>query len=206
MMDLQKLKKLQNNFKVRNIEVRYFETLENVKEDILNTIPAHCTVGIGHSATLQKIDITNWLFRKGNIVYDKELAKSKEECKSLKKLALTADWYITGSNAVSIDGRIVNVDHSGNRAAAITFGPDKVIIVVGKNKVVDTVNEAIKRVKNIACPLNAKRAGMHPPCVTLGKCADCISTERVCNTLSIIEGQADSERIRLYIVNEDCGF
>lgn len=200
------LEKLKNNFKLRNIEVRYFETLENAKENILNTVPTHCTVGIGHSATLQKIDITNSLLKRGNIVYDKELAESKDECKVIKKKALTADWYITGSNAVSIDGKIVNVDHSGNRAAAITFGPDRVIIVVGKNKVVDTLDEAIKRVKNIACPLNAKRAGYKPPCVTLNKCVDCISVERVCNTLSIIEGQADSERIKLYIVNEECGF
>ncbi|MFA6941528.1 MAG: lactate utilization protein [Clostridiaceae bacterium] len=162
-MNLEKLKKLQNNFKLRNIEVSYFETLENARENILNTVPVRCTVGIGHSATLQKIDITNSLLKRGNIVYDKELAESIEECKAIKKKALTADWYITGSNAVSIDGRIVNVDHSGNRAAAITFGPDKVIIVVGKNKVVDTLDEAIKRVKNTACPLNAKRAGFNPP-------------------------------------------
>ncbi|MDV3428364.1 MAG: lactate utilization protein [Bacillota bacterium] len=75
-----------------------------------------------------------------------------------------------------------------------------------KTKVVDTLDDAVKRVKNIACPLNAKRAGFKPPCVTINKCVDCISVERVCNTLSIIEGQADSERIKLYIVNEECGF
>jgi hypothetical protein len=90
--------------------------------------------------------------------------------------------------------------------AAITFGPDKVIIIVGKNKVVDTLDEAINRVKNISCPLNAKRAGFNPPCVTLNRCVDCVSRERVCNTLSIIEGQSDSNRIKLIIVNEECGF
>jgi len=73
-----------------------------------------------------------------------------------KRNALITDWYITGSNAISVDGRIVNVDHSGNRVASITFGPDKVIIVVGKNKIVDSVDEAIKRVKNVACPLKCK--------------------------------------------------
>ncbi|MEW9095493.1 MAG: lactate utilization protein [Clostridiaceae bacterium] len=198
--------KLKENFKLRNIEVQYFETLENVKSYILNIIPMECTIGIGHSATLQKIDITNSLLERGNIVYDKELAKNREECKVLKKKALTTDWYITGSNAISVDGRIVNVDYSGNRVAAITFGPDKVIIVVGKNKVEDTVDEAIKRVKNIACPLNAKRAGFNPPCVTLNKCVDCVSKERVCNSISIIEGQSDSDRIKLFIVNEECGF
>lgn len=205
-MNEEKFIRLKKNFKLRNIEVQYFETLENVKSFILNIIPIKCTIGIGHSVTLQKLDITNALLERGNIVYDKELAKNREECKDLKKKALITDWYITGSNAISIDGQIVNVDHSGNRVAAITFGPDKVIIVVGKNKVVDTVDEAIRRVKNVACPLNAKRAGFNPPCVTLNKCVDCVSKERVCNSLSIIEGQSDSNRIKLFIVNEECGF
>ncbi|WP_084284770.1 LUD domain-containing protein [Clostridium lundense] len=113
---------------------------------------------------------------------------------------------MTGSNAISLDGRIVNVDHSGNRVAAITFETDRVIIVVGRNKIVDTVDEAIKRVKNISCPLNARRAGFNPPCVALNKCVDCLSNETGCNGLSIIEGQSDSNRIKLLIVNEECGY
>lgn len=205
-MNIETINKLKENFKLRNIEVQYFETLEDVKAHILSVVPIECAVGIGHSATLGKMDITASLLKRGNIVYDKELGKDKEECTSLKKKALLSDWYITGSNAISIDGRIVNVDHSGNRVAAINYGPDQVIIVVGKNKVVATLDEAIKRVKNIACPQNAKRAGFNPPCVTLNRCVDCLAKERVCNSLSIIEGQSDKNRMKLYIVNEECGF
>lgn len=206
MMEFEKINKLKKNFKLRNIEVEYFETIEDAKSYILNTIPVECSIGIGDSATLKQMDITKCLLERGNVVYDKELAKNKEECKDIKKKALITDWYVSGSNAVSIDGRIVNVDHSGNRVAAITFGPDKVIIVVGVNKIEDTLDKAIKRVKNIACPMNAKRAGYNPPCVLLKKCVDCLSKERVCNSLSIIEGQVDSNRIKLLIVNEDLGF
>lgn len=205
-MEDKRLKELIENFKLRNIQVSYFNTLEEVKEDILNAIPVECSIGIGHSATLQTMRITEILTGRGNHVYDKELAENREECKVIKKKALTADWYITGSNAVSIDGRIVNVDHSGNRVAAISYGPDNVIIVVGKNKIVETIDDAIKRVKNTASPLNAKRAGYNPPCVMLNKCVDCTSKERVCNSLSVIEGQADKNRMRLFIVNEDYGF
>lgn len=204
--DIEKINKLKMNFKLRNIDVDYFETLEDAKSYILNNIPVECSIGIGHSLTLQKINITKSLIERGNVVYDKELARTQEECIVLKKKALTTDWYITGSNAISVDGRIVNVDHSGNRVAAITFGPDRVIIVVGRNKIVNTVDEAIKRVKNISCPLNARRAGFNPPCVTLKKCVDCLSSERVCNSLSIIEGQSDSNRIKLLIVNDECGY
>jgi len=205
-MDIEMINRLKENFRLRNIEVEYFENLEDVKKYILNIIPNKSTIGIGHSLTLQKMNITNSLLERGNIVYDKELAKSRDESIDLKKKALITSWYITGSNAISVDGRIVNVDHSGNRVAAIAFGPDKVIIVVGKNKIVDTLDDAIKRVKNVACPLNAKRAGFNPPCVTLNKCVDCVSNERVCNILSIIEGQSDSNRIKLFIVNEKYGF
>lgn len=205
-MDMEKYSRLKENFKMRNIEAAYFETLEGAKLCILNIIPIESTVGIGHSATLQKMNITHSLMERGNTVYDKELARTKEEDKLLKRKALLTDWYITGSNAVTVDGRIVNIDHSGNRVAAINFGPDNVIIVVGINKIVDTWEDGIKRVKNIACPLNAKRAGFNPPCVMLKKCVDCLSEQRVCNSLSIIEGQSEQNRIRLFIVNEECGF
>lgn len=195
-----------DNFGLRKIEVLYFETMEEVKNYILNSIPCDATVGIGHSLTLQTMGITDLLTARGNKVYDKELAKTKEECRELKKKALLTDWYISGSNAVSADGRIVNVDHSGNRVAAISFGPDKVIIVVGINKVVNTKEEAVYRVKNVACHQNAERAGFNPPCVKLKRCVDCVSPERVCNTLSIIEGQSDRDRMKLIIVNENLGY
>lgn len=198
--------RIKENFKERNIEVSFFKNLSEAKLQILNLININDTVGIGHSATLQAMDITNELIKRGNSVFDKELAKDKEECKVIKKKALLTDWYITGSNAISFDGRIVNVDHSGNRVAAINFGPDKVIIVVGQNKITNNLEEAISRVKNIACPKNAKRAGFNPPCVTLNKCVDCKSKERVCNCLSIIEGQADRDRIKLFIIEDDLGF
>ena len=200
------LERLKESFRKRNIEAISFETLDAAKAHILNTVPVDCTIGIGHSGTLQNMNLTNTLLERGNAVYDKELAHDSSACKALKKKALLADWYITGSNAVSMDGRIVNVDHSGNRVAAISYGPDHVIIVVGKNKISATLEEAIQRVKNIACPLNAKRAGFHPPCVALNRCVDCVSEERVCNILSIVEGQADRNRIRLLIVDEERGF
>ncbi|GKX68005.1 lactate utilization protein [Inconstantimicrobium mannanitabidum] len=197
---------LKKNFKLRNMDVEYFETLDEAKLRILSIVPVEASIGIGHSETLQNMKITDALLERGNVVYDKELAQNSEECKALKKKALLTDWYITGSNAISVDGRIVNVDHSGNRVAAITFGPDRVIIVVGKNKIVDTVEEAVKRVKNVACPQNAKRAGYNPPCVKLNRCVNCVSKERVCNSLSIIEGQMDCNRIKVFIVNEEYGF
>ncbi len=198
--------KLKDNFAKRNITVLYFETFNEVKEYILQTIPTFAEVGIGHSQTLQGMNITELLKERGNTVFDKELGKNKDEVKILKKRALLTDYYISSANAVSEDGRVVNIDHSGNRVAAMIYGPDKVIIIVGINKITKTKQEAILRAKNIASPKNAKRAGYNPPCVEIGRCVDCVSSERVCNVLSIIEGQHIKDRMTIIVVNEEAGF
>ena len=119
-------KLLKNTFRKRNINVLFCETFDESKEIVLDRIPHKSTIGIGHSQTLQNMRITETLIERGNTVFDKELGKDKAETTKLKKKALLADYYITGSNAVSEDGRIVNIDHSGNRVAALAFGPDKV--------------------------------------------------------------------------------
>lgn len=195
-----------NNFGSRNIEVEFFDSMLEVKDRLLNMIPKEAAVGVGHSATLEAMAITTALASRGNIVFDKTLANTKEESKVLKKRALLSDWYISGSNAVSTEGHIVNIDHSGNRVAALTYGPDRVVIVVGSNKLTNSLEEAIARAKNTASPKNAKRAGYNPPCVQLGYCIDCNSEQRVCHYLSIIQGQHEKDRMKLFIVNEHVGF
>lgn len=194
------------NFKSRNIDVTFFETLEEVKDRIIDLIPIDCSVGVGNSKTLKDINISELLRERGNIVFDKTLAKSKAESEQIKKKSLLSDWYITGTNAISKEGHIVNIDHSGNRVAAIIFGPDNVIVVVGKNKICGTLDDAIHRVRNTSVPLNAKRAGYNPPCLRLNKCVDCTTDERICFNLVIIEGQFVKDRMKLFIVNEELGF
>ena len=194
------------NFKSRNIDVTFFETLEDVKDRINELIPIDCSVGIGNSKTLKEINISKLLKERGNIVFDKTLAESKEESSQLKKKSLLSDWYITGTNAVSKEGHVVNIDHSGNRVAAMIYGPDNVIIVVGKNKICDTLDDAIQRCRNVSAPLNAKMAGYNPPCLKLKRCVDCRTDERVCFNLVIIEGQFVKDRMKLFIINEELGF
>ena len=194
------------NFKSRNIEVAFFETLEDVRDKINELIYIDCTVGIGNSKTLKDLNISKILSERGNIVFDKSLAENKEESNQMKKKALLSDWYITGTNAISKEGHIVNIDHSGNRAAAMIYGPEKVIAVVGKNKICDTLDDAIQRARNISAPMNAKRAGYNPPCLKLHKCVDCRTDERVCFNLVIIEGQFVKDRMKLFIIDEELGF
>lgn len=196
-MDLSKeqINTLISNFAKRNIEALYFDTLDEAKAKIIEIIPTEAVIGIGNSQTLKKMDISRVLTLKGNRVYDKTLAKSKAEIKELKKKSLLTDWYITGSNAVSLEGHIVNIDHSGNRVAAMIYGPEKVIVVVGTNKIEDTLENAMKRARNHAAPLNAKRAGYNPPCIELKRCVDCSTKDRVCYNVVTIEGQYRADRM-----------
>ena len=200
------IKELENNFERRNIEVLWFNTFDEAKEYLLKQLPEDAKVGIGNSKTIKRMGMTEVLSSRGNIVYDKTLGKTLAEIKEIKRNSLLTDAYITSSNAVSVDGRIVNIDHSGNRVAAITYGPEKVYIVIGRNKITKTHNEALTRSRNIAAPLNAKRAGYNPPCVSLGHCVDCLGSERVCYYISTIEGQYIKDRLTLLIVNEEEGF
>ena len=197
---------MKDNFKKRNIEALWFNSFNDIKAYLLAEIPNNATIGIGNSQTLKNMGITQAFVSNGNVVYDKELGKNPNEIKELKRKSLLVDYYISGSNAVSVDGKIVNIDHSGNRVAAITYGPDKVFIIVGKNKIVATYNEAIERAKNTAAPMNAKRAGYNPPCVSARHCVNCLSAERVCNIVSTIEGQHIKGRLTLLIANEEAGF
>lgn len=195
-----------SNLGQRNITGYFVSNLNDARDKIMELLPDSGTVGIGNSKTLKDMEITHFLERRGYSVLDKTFAASREEARDLKRRALLADCYISGSNAISLEGHIVNIDHSGNRAAALIYGPYKVIIVIGKNKIVPTLNDAIGRARNLAAPLNAKRAKMNPPCVDIGHCIDCRHPERVCNNLLIIEGQTDPHRMSVIIVGEDHGF
>ena len=194
------------NLSFRNIQSFYVDNITLAIEHVLKLIPPNATVGIGNSQTIKKAKISDILNNRGNIVYDKTLAKTKDDAQTIKKKALLTDWYITGTNAISMEGHIVNIDHSGNRVAAMTFGPDHVLVIIGVNKIEHTLEKAIARARNIAVPLNAQRAGFNPPCLELKKCVDCRSKDRVCFNLVIIEGQCDPERMTVLIVDEELGF
>lgn len=205
-MEKDQLEYLINNLAERNISGFFFETFEEAKASIMEMIPIDCSVGIGNSVTLKNMKISNELIDRGNVVYDKTLSKNKEESRELKRKSLLTDWYITGSNAISLEGHLVNMDHSGNRVSAMLYGPNNVIVIIGINKITKHLDEAVYRVRNIASPKNAKRAGFNPPCVELEKCIDCRSDERVCNNLVVIEGQNDKDRMKVFIINEKDGF
>ena len=131
---------------------------------------------------------------------------SPEEAMERRWKGLTADVMITSSNAITMDGKLVNLDGMGNRVAAMTFGPKKVILVVGMNKVAPDLDSAMARVKHYAAPVNAKRLNLNNPCVETGLCADCKSPQRICNMWSIIEGHMIKGRIHVKLIGENLGY
>jgi hypothetical protein len=123
-----------------------------------------------------------------------------------RRKGLTADIMISSANAITLNGALVNLDGMGNRIAAMAFGPRKVILVIGMNKVAPDLETAMKRVKHHAAPLNSIRLGLPNPCTETGLCADCRTPSRICNMWSIIEGQAVKDRIHVKLVGESLGY
>lgn len=130
---------------------------------------------------------------------------SWEDKYELRRQALLVDLFLTGTNAVTEDGMLVNLDMFGNRVAALTFGPRSVVVVVGRNKLVSDLNAAMERIKEYAAPVNAMRLNMKTPCVKTGRCMDCKSPDRICNHWTITEKSFPQGRIKVVLVNEDLG-
>jgi L-lactate utilization protein LutB len=129
-----------------------------------------------------------------------------EEQMSLRKKSLMVDLFITGTNAVTEEGHLVNLDMIGNRVAAITWGPKNVILFIGRNKICADLEDAMFRVKNVAAPVNTMNLDKKTPCVKTGFCQDCSSPDRICNTWTITEKCLPKKRIKVVLINEDLGF
>ena len=209
----QKIQNLIEKLGHNNIPAFYAKDKKEAFHKIMSMIPEGSIVGFGDSVTLRQLGVVEAL-EKGTYTFLNPWKSGidVEEDMRLKKRALTSDVFVTGTNALTLDGKIVNQDALGNRLAAMLFGPDKVIIVVGINKIVVNLEEALERIKNRAAPLNVKRHpdfDPMPPCGLTGICSDCSSPWRICNKTVIIERQFDNNIykpvITVVIVGEELG-
>lgn len=192
----------------RGFSGHYADCKEDALEIMLSLVPAKATVGLGGSLTVREIGGLDAL-RDGdcNLVdqYRKDL--SPEEAAELRRKALLCDCLVTGTNAITHSGILVNIDGSGNRVAGLAYGPQKVVIVAGFNKIVPSVEEAISRVRNWAAPMNCLRLESKTPCYETGLCdiEACTEPERQCNKILILEGERNPERIDVVLVGEKLG-
>jgi len=195
---------------VKSLKANRFDPVEFAEEGdtatrlALDMIPLEAIVGVPGSSSVRQIGLVSQLKRRGTTVIDIwEPSKLSQE-EGLRQ-SLCSDILLTSSNAVTLDGKLVNIDGIGNRVAGMIFGPKKVIFVIGTNKLVRDVDEAIYRIKNTTTPYHAKHIGAKTPCAVLGHCTDCKTPERACNITTIIEGKPRFTDIAVILVDEDLG-
>ena len=197
-----------NHLEKRRMEGSYSPNVSQAKDEIVAMIPQGATVFRCGSITTVNMGLWEELDNLSGVevINPYQPGLPPEESLALRRKGMTADVMIASSNAVTLDGRLVNLDGMGNRVAAMTFGPHKVILVVGMNKVSPDLESAMARVKHYAGPVNAIRLGVNTPCVTTGLCTDCKSPQRICNMWSIIEGHMIKGRIHVKLVGESLGY
>ena len=193
----------------RRLEASFAPTAAQAREEILAMIPAGATVSRGGSMSVVEMGLWEALATKPGVQVLRPLptgAGPGGGQERRRNRCLLPTFIITGSNALTMDGKLVNLDGMGNRVAAMCFGPEKVILVVGLNKVAPDLESAMARVKHHAAPINCIRLKRATPCAETGLCTDCKSPERICYMWSIIEGHMMENRIHVKLVGEDLGY
>jgi len=182
-------------------------TNEELIEKIKELVSENSTVSCGGSMSLFERGVIDHL-RSGRYKFlDRyEEGLSKEEVINIFKESFFADAYFASSNAVTEDGKLYNVDGTGNRVAAMLFGPEKVILIVGVNKIVKNIEEAVVRNREISAPANAKRLNKMTPCTKVGYCVDCKGSDKLCREFTVISSQGDKDRIHVIFMNEEIGY
>lgn len=198
--------KMIKNLKRRNFEALYCPTAAEAVEKVSSQIPDGSSVTWGGSMTIRDMGLTAALHKRDLDILDRDLAADRDEAQRIYRKAFSADYYLSSVNAISEDGVIVNIDGNGNRVAAITFGPKKVILVVGLNKVTQDVESALARARSTASPINAARFDIKTPCRADGTCHNCNSPESICNYIHFMRNSHPAGRHTVVLVGEDLGY
>jgi L-lactate utilization protein LutB len=194
------------NLKRRHIEGFYCATAEEAVKKVSELIADGSSVTWGGTMTVRDLGIPQYLKDRGTLeVLDRDMAETPEEKQAIYLKAFSADVYLSSANAISEDGVIVNIDGNGNRVAAITWGPNKVIFVIGLNKVTQNVEAALARARSTASPINAARFNIKTPCHTDGVCHNCNSPECICNYVHFLRNSPQGRHV-VVLVGETLGY
>ena len=194
------------NLKRRHIEGCYCATAEEAVKKVSELIADGSSVTWGGTMTVRDLGIPQYLKDRGTLeVLDRDLAETPEDKHDIYLKAFSADVYLSSANAISEDGVIVNIDGNGNRVAAITWGPKKVIFVIGLNKVAQNVEAALARARSTASPINAARFDINTPCHTDGVCHNCNSPECICNYVHFLRNSPQGRHV-VVLVGETLGY
>lgn len=197
---------LVKNLKDRHFDAWYCDSKEEALKKALEQIPTGASVSWGGAMSAQQIGLQDAVRRGNYQLLDPSLCATKEEKAALYKQALTCDVFITGANALSLTGQMVNIDGTGNRLAAINYGPDTVLVIAGMNKVEDTLEAAIARARTVAAPMNKQRFDQNnTPCAVNGVCGNCHGEGCICNQILVTRHCRPVGRIKFILVGEELG-
>ena len=186
------------NLEKRNMEGHYFENSKECVEYILNMIPKKSTVANGGSMTITDTGLLEAV-KNGDYTY---IDRMKEPFSKV----VSAGYFLMSTNAITLDGELVNIDGTGNRVACLIHGPEHVFVVAGMNKVTTDVADAHHRVRNIATPANTTRLSKNTPCAATGICGDCLSPDCICNQIVITRRSGIKNRIKVFLIGEELGY
>ncbi|MEF3279599.1 MAG: lactate utilization protein [Elusimicrobiota bacterium] len=182
-----------------------FETKEEAKDFLVKKIGKGKTVGFGGTMSLKELGVIEEI-SKNNKIFTHKPEMSLEERRKVWINALTSNFYIASPQAITRDGKLIFVDGTGNRTAAINWGPEELILIAGKNKITKDEEEGLWRSRNISAIRNNIRLGKNNPCVKTGKCEDCSSRDRICNILTVLWKKPKIANITVILINEELGY
>ena len=197
---------LVKNLRNRHFDAWYCDTREEALAKALELIPHGASVGWGGALSAQQIGLFDAIRSGDYRAIDRDSCKTPEEKEQAARDAMFADVFVSGANAMSLDGNMVNIDGLGNRVSAIIYGPKKVLVIVGMNKVCDTLDQAIDRARQVAAPMNMQRFLRDTPCAVTGVCGECKKEGCICNQIVITRHCRPAGRIQYIIVGENLGF
>ena len=192
----------------RNMEGVFCETKQDALKQALSYMKDNAVVTWGGSMSIAEIGLIDAVKNGNYQVIDRSVAKNYEEQREIFSKAVLADYYLMSSNAITLDGELINIDGTGNRVACLSYGPKNVIMIVGMNKVVNDVEDGVKRVRNFASSPNALRLGLKTPCSITGRCGDCYGDTCICSQIVVTRRQSAAMRgrIKVILVGESLGY
>ena len=194
------------NLDKRGMEAYYVDNKDDALKMALRFVTPGSSVSWGGSMSINEIGLIPALKAWDCTVLDRTVPKTEEEKKEFFGKVAVCDYYFMSTNAITMDGELVNIDGTGNRVASLIFGLSNVVIIAGMNKVADNLESAVDRARNTAAPMNTIRLDRKTPCTQVGRCMDCMSPDCICNQFVVTRRSAPAGRIKIILVGEELGY
>lgn len=199
------LNKAAESLNANGFKARVFATAAEAGAAVLELVPPGAAVGVGGSITVQSMGLREALLARGNPVHWHWYAAPETRAETQRR-AHGADYYLMSANAVTMGGELVNIDGNCNRLGSMLYGPPCVVVLCGRNKLAEDPDAALKRIRSVACPQNARRLKLSTPCAHTGRCADCRSPQRMCSAIVRLQRPAGGRAFHVFLIDEDLGY